>query len=582
MARVASLALTVVSVMMSAAATADPATDLHALFEAAWQRDLEQNPNDATYLGDPRYNARWTDLSLEAIEKRHQADLQVLKDLARIPRAALPANEQLNYDLFEREFRSRADVYPFMPDAYRFRHNEGIQTANELSELISFATVRDYEDWLSRLQSFGTYVDQTIAMLDRAVKEKRTQPRAIMQRVPAQLARQVVANPEYSPFFGPFKQFPDRIAKADRDRLTAEARAAIKDGVVPAFKRFDTFFNEKYLPASRAGVGISDTPDGLRYYQNRIAYHTTTRLTADEIHETGLKEVSRIRLEMDRVIKSVGFKGSFAEFLTFLRTDPRFYYKTPEALFDAYALTTKRIDPQLVKLFGKLPRTPYGVRPVPMTSAPDTTTAYYQPPALDSTRAGFYYVNLYKPEVRPTYEIEVLTVHESVPGHHLQIALAQELTDVPAFRRAAGYTAFVEGWGLYSESLGSELGLYTDPYSRFGQLTYEMWRAVRLVVDTGMHAKGWTRQQAIDYFKANAAKTEQDIINEVDRYISWPGQALAYKLGELKIKALRARAQERLGPKFNVREFHDVVLAQGAIPLDVLEKTVDEWVAGRK
>lgn len=559
-------------------AAADPVSDLHALFDSAWERDLMESPVSATSFGDPRYNDRWADLSPAALTRSDQLDHKVLEDLARIPRASLPAAEQLNYDLFEREYRNRVEAFPLKTYLFSFTHRDSVASANEVSELIDFKGVKNYEDWIARLRAFGTYVDQNIALLQQGVKERRTQPLSVMSRIPSQIEQQLVAKPDDSPFFKPFNKFPESIDAAERERLSTAARAAIGEVVIPAFRRLDQFFAHDFLPKLRKSDGIWDTTDGGAYYQNRIRYHTTTSLTADEIHEIGLKEVARIRGEMDKLIAQVGFKGSFQDFVTYLRTDPKFYYKTSEELFQAYLAVSKKIDPELVKLFGKLPRMPYGVRPIPMTSAPNTTTAYYQPASLDGTRAGYYYVNLYRPEVRPIYEIEVLSVHEAVPGHHLQIALAQEQGELPKFRRSGGFTAYVEGWALYTESLGEDLGLYTDPYSKFGQLTYDMWRAVRLVVDTGIHSKHWTRQQAIDYFKANAAKTEADIVNEIDRYISWPGQALAYKIGQLKIRALRTEAEQRLGTRFNIREFHDTVLATGAVPLNVLEKNVHAWI----
>jgi uncharacterized protein (DUF885 family) len=404
-----------------------------------------------------------------------------------------------------------------------------------------------------------------------------------MQRIPAQLALQNVTRAEDSPFHAPFARFPDDMDAATRLRLAAAGRSAIERVVLPAYARFTKAFNEEYLPATRESVGIFDTPDGAAYYRERIAYHTTVpSLEADRIHEIGLGEVRRIRAEMLAIKDKVGFKGSLQEFFTFLRTDSQFYYKSSQELFEGYLAVSKRIDPNLVRLFGKLPRTPYGLRPIPMSSAPNTTTAYYQGPAVDGSRPGYYYVNLYRPEVRPKYEMEVLSVHEAVPGHHLQIALAMEQASMPDFRRNAGYTAYIEGWGLYSESLGEELGLYQDPYSKFGQLTYDMWRAVRLVVDTGMHSKGWSRQQAIDFFKDNAAKTEADIVNEIDRYISWPGQALAYKIGQLRIIALRREAEAALGERFDIRTFHDTVLSTGAVPLDLMEQHVRSWINATK
>jgi uncharacterized protein (DUF885 family) len=570
------------SMLPSSPASADPVTDLHALFDREYERDHRENPISASYAGDSRYDREWPDDSPAANERSHQADLAVLKALDAIPRNALPPAEQLNYDLFAHEYRDRIELYPFKRYLYSDDHRGGVHTLNEFAEFLPLATARDYENWLARLATYGELVDQHIANWKIAVREKRVLPRILCDRMAPQLALQDVADPEKSPYFDTFRKYPDSIDAATRGRLTSEARQTIQNSVLPAIRRMRSAFEKSYQPACRASVGIWDTPQGDEYYRALARYYTTTDLTPDEIHEIGLKEVARIRGEMDKVIAQVGFKGTFDEFLTFLRTDPQFYYKTGDELFTAYLATAKRIDPNLTKLFGKLPRTPYGLRPIPMTSAPNTTTAYYNQPSEDGRRPGYYYVNLYKPEVRPKYEIEVLTAHEAVPGHHLQIALQMEQGELPKFRQNAGFTAYVEGWGLYSESLGSELGLYTDPYSKFGQLTYEMWRAVRLVVDTGIHAKHWTRQQAIDYFKANAAKTETDIVNEIDRYIGTPGQALAYKIGQLKFLSLREEAKAKLGDKFDIREFHDTVLATGAVPLDVLEHTVHEWIASKQ
>ena len=559
--------------------TSTATTAFHALIDEAWETDMRDDPLKASYLGDRRYETQWPDASLAAIAKRYDTNVATLARLQRIDRAVLSAQDQLSYDLFAWEYKSRVGAYPFKPFLYDVRPRDGLQTLSELAELVPFTTVADYDHWITRLKTIDRYLAQNQSLLELGIREKRTQPRVVMERVLPQLTELIKPAAESNPFYAPFKRIPDSVPAAERARLRAEGKAAIEGVVIPAYAKFEKFFRERYVPASRATDGIWDTPDGLAFYQERARFHTTTDLTPDAIHQIGLKEVARIRAEMDAVIREVGFKGSFGEFLEFLRTDPQFYYKTPDELFRAYAALAKQIDPELVKLFRRLPRTPYGVRPIPATSAPNTTTAYYQGPAADGSRAGYYYVNLYRPEVRPKYEMEVLTLHEAVPGHHLQVALAQEQTDLPLFRRNAEHTAYVEGWALYTESLGDQLGLYKDPYSRFGRLTYDMWRAVRLVVDTGIHAKHWTRQQAIDYFKANAAKTEADIINEVDRYISWPGQALAYKVGQLRISQLRAEAERQLGPKFDIRDFHDVVLSNGAVPLEVLEKEVRDWIA---
>jgi uncharacterized protein (DUF885 family) len=561
-------------------AMAGPVDELHQMFDQAWERTLREDPTFASSLGDHRYDDQWPDASMSAIERSHADDVALLDRITHFDASGLPAAERVNYEIFERQYSERVQGYAFRTFLMPVDQRNGIQTADELAESLRFATVRDYEDWIARLDRLGAYVDQTIELMRIGMKEHRVQPHVIMERVPGQIAAQIVSRPEESPYYAPFRSFPEAIPPTAQQRLAAAARTAIARSVVPAYQRFADFFNGKYLPACRQSIGASDLPDGDAYYRFLVRRYTTLDLTPEQVHEIGLEEVERIHGEMQKIIDSVGFKGSFQEFLQFLRTDPQFYYTDSQALLEHYMATAKRIDPELVKLFGHLPRTPYGVRPIPDKIAPDTTTAYYSAPAADGSRAGYYYVNLYRPEVRPKYEIEVLTSHEAVPGHHLQHAIQHELGDLPDFRGYDGFTAFVEGWGLYSESLGDELGLYRDPYSKFGQLTYEMWRAVRLVVDTGMHAKRWTREQAIDFFKSNAAKTELDIVNEIDRYIGTPGQALAYKIGELKIKELRTRAEERLGERFDVRGFHDTVLGSGAVPLDVLELYVNQWLAG--
>jgi uncharacterized protein (DUF885 family) len=557
---------------------ADATAELHALFDREWERDLKNNPLLATYRGDTRYDDRWPDISPAAQAARNAADASVLADLDRMSRDQLPPAELLNYDLFRHEYEDRKAVAAFRPEYYDIRARDGPQSLNETAEAMPFRTVEHYETWLRRMAALPGYLDQYGELLRRAAREKHTQPRAIMERVLPQLAMQTPDDPESSPFFKKFSHYPDSIPDADRERLSAEARTVITESVIPAYRQFTAVFRDEYLPATRDTVGVWDTPDGRAYYANRARYFTTTSLTPEEIHKIGLAEVARNRAEMQLVMDEVGFKGTLNEFFEHLRTDPQFYYKTGDELYRAYAYITKVIDPELPRVFGKLYRTPFGLRAIPDTSAPNTTTAYYQGPSIDGTRPGYYYVNLYRPEVRPKYEMEVLTAHEAAPGHHLQIALAQEQTDLPRFRRFSGFTSYIEGWALYSERLGYDLGLYKDPYSRFGQLTYDQWRAVRLVVDTGMHHMGWTRQQAIDYFMANAAKTEADIINEVDRYIAWPGQALAYKIGQLKILELRDRAQSALGDRFDIRAFHDTILATGAVPLEILERTVDDWI----
>lgn len=551
---------------------------LRALLKEEWEYTLRENPVFASQLGDRRYDTRWPEVSLQAIERRHRHTQQVLDKLGAIEFDHLSDADQLNYLLFQKEYQNDVEGHQFRGYLIPLDQRGGIQTANELADSLRFSTPQDFEDWIARLRAFPTYTDQTIELMREGIRTRVVPPQVVMERVPHQIALHLVDDPAHSLFFAPFKRFADRLASSDRERLAGEAKRAISENVVPSFRRLYSFFTEEYLPACYDNVGAWQLPRGSQMYAYLTRVFTTTDLTPREIHDIGLREVRRIRAEMEKVIEKVQFKGTFDEFLTFLRSDPQFYYRTPQELLEGYRALSKRIDPTLVRLFGRLPRIPYGVEPIPDPIAPDTTTAYYRQPAADGSRAGTYFVNLYRPEVRPKYEMEALSLHEAVPGHHLQIALVMELGELPEFRRYGGYTVFTEGWALYAESLGEELGFYQDPYSKFGQLTYEMWRAVRLVVDTGMHELKWTRRQAIDFFKAHAAKTEQDIINEIDRYIAWPGQALAYKIGELKIKELRALAGRQLGERFDIRAFHEVVLGSGAVPLDVLENNVKRWI----
>ncbi|MEJ2256872.1 MAG: DUF885 domain-containing protein [Woeseiaceae bacterium] len=562
-------------------ALADATADFAALLDEHWQWTLENNPVMASMMGDRRYNRAWTDRSLEAIEDRHKETRGFLRRAYAIDRTALAAADQLNYELFRRQLQDDVDEHQFRGHLMPFSQRGGVQNLDTLTEQLRLSTVADYDDWLARLGKLDVVIDQTIALAEAGRKAGLTAPRVLMDRIPDQIDVQLVEFPTDSPFFKPFASLPETFSPAERERLRAAATEVIEETVLPAYRELDEYFNDTYRPAARETIGLSELPNGSAWYEYRARTYTTTRLTPDEIHRIGLDEVERIRGEMMDVVNEVGFEGTFQEFLEHLRTDPQFYFDNPDDLYREYLATSKRIDPELVRLFGKLPRMPYGVKPIPDAIAPDTTTAYYSRPAADGSRAGIYWVNLYKPEVRPKYEIEVLSVHEAMPGHHLQIALQQELGDLPMFRRFKGFTAFVEGWGLYSERLGYDLGLYQDPYSRFGQLTYDMWRAVRLVVDTGMHYKGWTRQQAIDFFRDNAAKTEHDIVNEIDRYILWPGQALAYKIGQLKILELRERAELQLGDEFDIRAFHDELLGAGALPLDLLEQRMNLWLAGQ-
>ena len=570
------------SVVLAPASVSASDESLDAVISNHWDWVLEQYPEYRREYGDMSGNQSWTDLSAEAIAARHEATQAFIADLNDIDSGALSDIGQLNQRMLKTALEEEVESFNSGLHLIALNMRSGPQHRYTMVERLPMVTENDYTDWLARLEKLPEQLGQYQALLSEGVDRERTQARIIIERIPKQLDALIVDNPEDSPFWGVFDTMPESVDIQAAQAIKARARSVISEQVTPAYAEFKTFVEEQYLPNTREHPGIGTLPGGKAIYAMLARHFTTTDMTPEEIHNLGLAEVARIRGEMQAVIDEVDFEGDISAFNDFLRNDPQFYYETAEELLEAYQAVSKRLDPELVKLFGKLPRMPYGVRPIAPELAPDTTTAFYMRPALDGSRPGWYYVNLYKPEVRPKYEIEVLSVHESVPGHHLQIALAQEIDGLPEFRRNSSVTAFIEGWGLYSERLGYDMGLYQDPYSRYGQLIYDMWRAVRLVVDTGIHYFGWSRQEAIDYFKFNAAKTEADIINEIDRYIGWPGQALAYKIGQLKMLELRANAERTLGERFDIRAFHDELLGAGAIPLDALEARMDRWIAAEK
>jgi len=573
-----SLLLFFLFIPFTASSSIDENDKFLSFLEQEWQWELAQNPVYATKMGVKGFETQWPDYSLKGIKIREAQIQDSFMELKKFDPDSLNNTNQLNLRLYTQLTQTALNISEYNRYLFPFNHRGGVQLAHEAAESLPLNTAEDYRFWIERLKNLDKRIQQTISIARLGLEKNYKAPKVLMERVYRQIKIQSRQNIEENPFYQVFKELPSTIPLEEQKALRKDIRKTIKEEIIPSYKILEEFFRTEYLPQARLTVGLYDTPKGKELYEQLAKSFTTTDLTPEEIHNIGLGEVARIRGEMEKVIKEVEFEGTFKEFLVFLREDKRFYYDTAEELFEGYLAVSKRIDPELVALFGKLPRTPYGLRPIPMESAPDTTTAYYMPPSPGGLRPGYYYVNLYKPETRPKYEMEVLSVHEAVPGHHLQISLAMEKEDMPMFRRVSPYTAFVEGWGLYSESLGYELGLYTDPYSKFGQLTYDMWRAVRLVVDTGMHYFEWERQRAIDYFLENAAKSELDIINEIDRYIVMPGQALAYKIGQMKFSALKKKAKKDLGVKFDVRKFHDLVLSEGAIPLNELDTLVENYI----
>jgi uncharacterized protein (DUF885 family) len=575
----------------AADARAEETRKFRAYLGADWKRWMEEYPDVATQVGYPGQNARWPDDSPTGIENRKKHLAEAIAALKEIHRDSLPESEQLNFDLYSQLLETSEQGLQYGDDPMPFRfvvprslwmplnQMEGIQQgAADALESTPHHNVAEYEIILERMKALPASVEQQIVLLQEGLKRGYTPPKITMRDVPKQIADLIPADPMASALLQPFTEFPSAFSATDRTRLTEQAKKIYTTALAPAFQKLHDYVAATYLPACRENIAATALPNGSPAYAFHVRWQTTTDLTPQQIHEIGLSEVKRIRAEMDKVIASVNFKGSFHDFTEFLRTDPQFYYDQDEDLVNGYRIIAKKIDPELAHEFGKLPRLPYGVCEIPAFKAPSQTTAYYQGGSPAVGRPGCYFVNTYNLHARPKWEMEALSLHEAVPGHHLQLSLGQEMENVPEFRKHVGYSAFVEGWALYSESLGEELGLFKNPYSKFGQLSYEMWRAVRLVVDTGMHSMAWTREQAIQFFKDNTGKTDQDITVEVDRYIVWPGQALAYKLGQLKIRELRTAAETKLGPKFDVRRFHDSVLENGSVPLDVLERHVQPWI----
>ena len=542
-----------------------------------WEIYLNENPLFASYVGDKRFNDKIKSNSIDVFNDSKKSDTSSLNKLRQINQSILNDENKLNYKLKEFDLLNNIESKEFPIYFLRLNQRGGIQSFYETGNRLVYTSKKDYLDWLSRLEQFSQNINTSLEINKKGLANKITQPKLVTEAVIAQISAILESDIENNPYMKVFLEADENILSSnEKNSLIENAKELIVNKINPAYKQLNDFLIKEYLPQSRNSIGISGVPGGKEYYEYLTRYFTTTNLTPDEIHDLGLKEIERIRSEMEDIIKKVEWEGDFDSFLNYLRTSPRFYYDNPEDLFNAYLIMSKTIDPLLPKIFKTFPRAPYGVIPIPDESAPFTTTAYYNSPSPG--RPGYFYANLYKPESRPKYEIPVLTVHEAVPGHHFQISIAQELENVPIFRKYMGITAFIEGWGLYSEELGDHIGLYDDPYDKFGQLTYDMWRAIRLVVDTGIHYKDWSRDDAIRLFVDNSAKSLLDIENEVDRYIAWPGQALAYKIGQLKILELRNRAESMLGDLYDIKDFHHEVLKRGSLPLDLLEFYIDEWI----
>jgi len=568
------------------AASALAARQFADLLAAQWAWQKTEFPERATFRDERRLNDRLTDLSFAAIAARKQHQRELLARLNHIDASQLSGQDAISHAVLQSQLQidSKIDaVFGTLPfgalDAWMpLSQMNGVHLDfPALVKATAFTSAADYDMYLKRLAALPLQLGQTIAVMESGIASGWMPPAVAIRAIPGQIAAQVPEDPAQSMLFQPFASFPDAVGEDERARLRAAGLALLRDTVRPAFANLKTFVQERYLPAARKDLGASTLPGGAAYYGLMIRRNTTTDLDAHAIHALGLREVARINLEMDAVMRRSGFKGARAEFQTFINTDAQFKFTRAEDLLAKYRDIAKRADAELPRLFAELPRLPYGIRA--MQAYEGDNAEHYTRGASDGSRAGYFEANTNNLHKTASYGMEALVMHEAVPGHHLQIARQQELKDLPEFRKAGSFTAYTEGWALYAESLGDEMGFYTDPYSKFGQLAGEMWRACRLVMDTGIHAFGWTREQAIRYKEENAAAPHADAVAETDRYIVWPGQALGYKIGELRIKSLRAKAQAALGQKFDVRRFHNAVLDNGALPLDVLDGQIDLWIA---
>ncbi|MFV8784027.1 DUF885 domain-containing protein [Microbulbifer sp. SA54] len=563
------------------AATAAEA--LQQVIDDHWQYSLREDPITAGRMGEKGFNDRLPGVAQQDRARRLKAEQALLARLQKIDASALTPAQRVNHELLswvlENSIESNELFLERIPmnTFYSFW-----SSALDASSGLSMPGISDYEDYIARIKDFSRYFDENLANMRVGIRDGFVLPKIVVEGIAPTVRAQVYDDPTKSSLYEPFKTLPDTFSAADKARLQQQGRQAIEDYAIPAFARVATFLEGDYLRAATDTLEAEALPGGEAYYRHAIRTYVTLDMDPDEIHKTGLAEVKRIRAEMDALIKESGFNGSFEEFTEFLRTDPQFYAKTPKDLLKEASYVAKRIDYRLPEFFGKLPRLPYGVVPVPDEIAPNYTTASYNHAAIGGTRGGAYWVNTYALDQRPLYELVALTLHESVPGHHLQVALSQELENVPDFRRNLYLSAYGEGWGLYSERLGVEMGVYETAYQQFGRLSYEMWRACRLVIDTGIHSQGWSRQQALDFLADNTSLSMANVRAEVDRYISWPGQALSYKMGEIKIRELRAKAEEALGDQFDIRKFHDSLLANGALPLSMLEQQMDRFIAENK